>query len=158
MIIRLCLCKGWMHIVKVLKSKSHCKTTKTFSIFLQVTFKWQYQGNIWDEMCEQYLSEWCHMWYWNRGQWAWRIYLNDHRHGKLIHVFNCITLHTARVHMIEILEIAYGTSRKSRRGSWIRNGEDVELYFPTTREMIYIPSIATRKRGNEIAPCHFSLR
>jgi len=28
--------------------------------------------------------------------------------------------------MVEIFEIAYGTSRKSRRRSWMRTGEEVE--------------------------------
>jgi len=44
--------------------------------------------------------------------------------------------------MVEIFEIACGTSWKSRRGSWIRNGEEVELYLPKTSDMIHMPSIA----------------
>jgi hypothetical protein len=44
--------------------------------------------------------------------------------------------------MFEIFEIACGTSWKSRRRSWIRNVEEVELYLPKTSEMIYMPSIA----------------
>jgi hypothetical protein len=44
--------------------------------------------------------------------------------------------------MIEIFEIACGTSWKLRRRSWIRNGQEVELYLPKTSEMIYMPSIA----------------
>jgi hypothetical protein len=39
-----------------------------------------------------------------------------------------------------------------------RNGVQVELYFPKTSEMIYMPSIAGRKRRNVIGPLHFSLR
>jgi hypothetical protein len=53
-----------------------------------------------------------------------------------------MTLHTDLVHMVQIFEIAYSRSRKSRRWSWIRNGEEVELYLPKTSEMIYMPSIA----------------
>jgi len=30
--------------------------------------------------------------------------------------------------MVEIFEIDYGTSWKSKRRSWIRNGEELELY------------------------------
>jgi len=44
--------------------------------------------------------------------------------------------------MVEIFKIASGMSWKERRRSWIRNGEEVELYLPKTSEMIYMPSIA----------------
>jgi hypothetical protein len=59
--------------------------------------------------------------------------------------------------MVEMFEIACGMSWKSRRRSWIRNGEEVELYLPRTSEMIYIPSIGGQKRGNIIEPRQFSL-
>jgi len=39
--------------------------------------------------------------------------------------------------MVGIFEIAYGMSWKARRRSWIRKGEEVELYLPKTSEMIY---------------------
>jgi hypothetical protein len=51
MIIRLCMCKGRTHNVKVLKSKSACTTALTFDFILQVTVKWQSKSNIRDEMC-----------------------------------------------------------------------------------------------------------
>jgi hypothetical protein len=60
--------------------------------------------------------------------------------------------------MVEIFEIACGTSWKSRRRSWIRNCEEVELYLPKTGEMIDMPSITGQKRRKVIGPCHFSLR
>jgi len=60
--------------------------------------------------------------------------------------------------MVQIIEIAYGTSWKSRRRSWIRKDEELELYLPKTIEMIYMPQIASQKRGNVIGPCHHSLR
>jgi len=41
--------------------------------------------------------------------------------------------------MVDIFEIAYGASWKSRRRSWIRKGEEVEQYLPKIREMIYMP-------------------
>jgi len=41
--------------------------------------------------------------------------------------------------MVEIFEIAYGVSWKLRRRSWIRKGEEVELYLPKMSEMIYMP-------------------
>jgi hypothetical protein len=91
-------------------------------------------------------------------QCAWRIDLNDNCHAAFIQVSNCITLHTDLVHMVEILENACGTSRNSRRRSWIRNGEEVELYLPKTSEMMYMPSIAGRKRRNVIGPRYFSYR
>jgi len=40
--------------------------------------------------------------------------------------------------MVEIFEIACSTSWKLRRRSWIRNGEEVELYLIKSSEMIYI--------------------
>jgi hypothetical protein len=60
--------------------------------------------------------------------------------------------------MVEIFEIACGTSWKLRRRSWIRNGEEVELYLPKTSEMIYMLPIAGRKHRNVIGPHHVSLR
>jgi hypothetical protein len=63
------------------------------------------------------------------------------RHATFIHVSSCITLHTDLGHIVQILEIAYGGLWKSRRRSWIRNGEEVELYLAKTSEMIYMPSI-----------------
>jgi len=62
------------------------------------------------------------------------------------------------VHIVEIIEIAYGASRKSRRMSWIRKGEEVELYLPKISEMIYMPQIAGQKRRNVIGPPHLPLR
>jgi hypothetical protein len=41
--------------------------------------------------------------------------------------------------MVELFEIVYGTSWKSRRRSWIRKGEEVELYLPKTSELFYMP-------------------
>jgi hypothetical protein len=92
------------------------------------------------------------------GQCAGRIDLDDNRHAVFIHVSNCITLRTDLMLMVQIFEIAYGTSWKSRRRSWIRNGEKVELYLPKTSQMIYMPSIAGRKDRYVIEPRHFSLR
>jgi len=41
--------------------------------------------------------------------------------------------------MIAIFEIAYGMSLKLRRRSWIRKGEEVELYLLKSTKMIYMP-------------------
>jgi len=41
--------------------------------------------------------------------------------------------------MVEIFELAHGVSWNSRKRSWIRKGEEVELYLPKTGEMIYMP-------------------
>jgi hypothetical protein len=59
--------------------------------------------------------------------------------------------------MDEIFEIAYGTSWKLRRRSWIRKGEEVELYLPNTSELFYMPSIAGRMRGYVIGPRYLSI-
>jgi len=40
------------------------------------------------------------------------------------------------MYMVEVFEIPYGTSWKSRRRSWIRKGEEVKLYLPKTGEII----------------------
>jgi hypothetical protein len=60
--------------------------------------------------------------------------------------------------MVEMIEIGYGTSRQSRKPSWIRNGDEVNQYLPKSREMIYMPQIAGRKRRNVIGPRPLSLR
>jgi hypothetical protein len=52
-IIRLCMCKGRMHLVKVLESKLGYKTAMKFAFFLKVTIKWQSKRNISDKMCQQ---------------------------------------------------------------------------------------------------------
>jgi len=157
-IIRQCMCKGRTHHVHVLKSKSGCKTAITFRFILQVTLKWQIKSHISDEMCEQNWSEWCHTCHRKSGQCTWQINLNDSRHAMFIHVSNWLTLRTGLVHMVETFEIACGTSWKSRRRSWIRNGEELELYLPKTSEIIHMPSIAGQERRNVIRPRHFSLR
>jgi hypothetical protein len=156
--IRLCMCKGRTHHVNVLKSKSDCKMAIMFDFILQVTVKWQSKSNISDEMCKQNLSEWCHTCQRMSGQFAWRIDLNDNCHTVFIHVSNCITPRTDLVPMVEIVEIACGTSWKLRRWSWIRNGDEVELYLSKTSEMIYMPSITGRKCRNITGPHHFSLQ
>jgi hypothetical protein len=60
--------------------------------------------------------------------------------------------------MVEIFEIDCGTSWETRRRSWIRNDEEVELYLPKTSEIIYMQPFAGRKRGNVIGQYHFTLR
>jgi hypothetical protein len=158
MIIRLCMSKGQTHHLNVLESKSGCKMAITFGFFLQVTVKWQSKSSISNEMCKQNLSECCHRCHRKSVKCAWQIDLNDNHHAAFINSYNSMTLRTDLVHMVEIFEIACGMSWKSRRMSWIRNGEEVELYLPKPTEMIYMPSIASRKRRNLAGPCHFSVR
>jgi len=51
---------------------------------------------------------------------------------------NCRTLPLDLLHMVEMLNIAYGISWKLRGMSWIRNGEEVGLYIcETSRWIIY---------------------
>ena len=67
------------------------------------------------------------------------ICLNDDRYAAFINASNCISLHTALVHMVEIFEISYGMSSQTRRRSCVRKGEEVERYLPKTKQMIYMP-------------------
>jgi hypothetical protein len=41
--------------------------------------------------------------------------------------------------MVEIIDIAYGMSCKSRTRSWMSTGEEAKIYLPKTAEMIYLP-------------------
>jgi hypothetical protein len=41
--------------------------------------------------------------------------------------------------IVEILEIAYGTSWKLRRRSWMKKDKEVKLYLPITSDTIYMP-------------------
>jgi len=53
--------------------------------------------------------------------------MNDNRHAAFIPASNSITLYSDLVHMVKILKVAYSRSWKSRRRSWMRNGEEVGL-------------------------------
>jgi len=150
MIICLCMCNGPSNHVNDLESKLHCKTAETFSSLLHLTVTQQSKSNISYKICKQNLSEWCHMCHRKSSQCAWRIDLNKNRHAEFNHLSNCITCHRDLVHMVAIFEIACCTLWKLRRRSWIRNGEEVELYLLKTGEMIYMPSIAGRKRESLI--------
>jgi hypothetical protein len=158
MIFRLCMRNGQRNYVNVLDSKSGCKTVSTFGVFLPVTVQWHRTTIIRNTMCAQNLSEWCHWCQKMSSQCPWRIDFNDNRHASFIHVSNCITLRTHLLPMAEIFYIACGTSWKSRRRRWIRNGEEVQLHLPKTSEMIDTSSIISWKCRNVIRPCHFSLR
>jgi len=57
----------------------------------------------------------------------------------LIDASNYVNFRTNLVHMVAIFEMAYGMPWKSRRRSWIKNAEEVELYLSKTSEMIYMP-------------------
>jgi len=50
-----------------------------------------------------------------------------------------MTLRTGLDHEVQIFEIAYDTSWKEQRWSWMRKGEEVELYSQKTSEMIHTP-------------------
>jgi len=76
--------------------------------------------------------------------------MNNNCHADFIHVSNCITRRTDLVHMVEIFEISCSKSWKLRRRSCIRNCAEVELCLLKTSELIYMPSIAGRKRENVI--------
>jgi len=152
------MCMGRMHHVKVFEFKLRCKTANKFSFFLHLTVKWQTKRDIIDEMNNQNWSEWCHTCHSKRNQCRWQIGLNNDRHGACVPVTHCITLRTDLGHMVELFGQAHGTWWISTRRSWTLHGHQVELYLPKPSEMIYIPSIVFRKRGNVIGPRHFLLR
>jgi len=137
--IHLCMCKGRTHPVKVLEPELSCKTANNLDFCLPITVKWGNKHYISDEIYEQNLCEWWHISPRRSSQLTIRIGLYDNRHAAFIHASNCITLRTDLVHMVQIFEIAYGTSCESRRWSWMRKGEEVELYQSKTSEMIYMP-------------------
>ena len=138
-IIRLCLCKGRTHYVKVLESKSGDKIADTFDLQQHVTVQRPTKSNISDEIYYQYLCEWCQKWHRKSGQWSIRISLNDNHHAAFIHVSHCITLRTDLMYVVEIFGIAYGTSWKLRRRSCISKGEEVEWYLQKSGEIFYMP-------------------
>jgi len=55
--------------------------------------------------------------------------MNDTHHGAVIDPLNCITLHSDLVHFVGILKITDGRSWTSRRMSWMRKGEEVQIYI-----------------------------
>jgi len=126
MIICLCMCKGWTHHVNVLERKSSPEVANKFDFSLPITVNWESESYISDKTYWQNSSEWCHTSHGRSCPCSIRISLNDNRHAAFIHVSNCTTLSTDLVRMVEIFEIAYGTSWKLRRTSWISNGEEVE--------------------------------
>ena len=142
----------------VLESKSCCRMAKTFDFCLQVIVKWEINRGFGDTMNNQNLSEWCHMSHRRSSPWPIRICVNDDCYTAFIHASNCINLRTDLVHTIEIIQIAYGTSWTSRRRSWMRKGEEVELYLPEPSARIYMPQIAGLKHRNALRPQRFSLR
>jgi len=156
-IIRLCMCKGRTHYVRVLESKSCGKPAKIFDFYLQITVKWQSISYISDQIHKQIVTEWCHTYHWKSGQFSWQICLNNDHDAAFIHWSNSTTLGTHIVYIIEIVEIAYGTSWRLRRRRMIRKDVEVELYSLKTSEMIYMAQIASRKCGNIIGPRHLSL-
>jgi len=117
MIICLCKCKGQTHHPKVLESKSGCKMSKTFDFCWQVTVKSESNSLISDEILKQNFSKWCRMRHWRSNLCPIRIHLNDDCYAAFIHSSNCITFCTDLVHSVEIIDIAYGMSWKSRRRS-----------------------------------------
>jgi len=126
-IIPLCMCKGRTHHVTVLQFKSGGKTANTFNCYLQVTVMWQSKRYICDKIYSQNLSQWCHKCHRKSGQCSWRICLKHKRHSAFIHPSNWVTLRKDLVHMVAIIEIAYGMSLKSRRRRCLSKGEEVEL-------------------------------
>ena len=137
-IIRLCMCNGQTHHVKGTESKSGCKRANTCDFCLPSTVKWESKCYIREEIDKQNVSEWCHTSHRKSSQCSIHICLNDNCLAAFIHVSNCITLRTNLLRMVEIFELAYGTSLQSRRGSSMWNGKEVEQYLTNTSGTTYM--------------------
>lgn len=83
--------------------------------------------------------------------------MNDDDHHALMNTSYCITLHPGLVHMFEIMKNTYGMSLKSRRFSWMSNGDKVRLYISKTSARINKPLIGGQKHWNFIGECYVSL-
>jgi len=132
MIIHRCMCKGHRGHQIVLDSKPSWLTMNQLDIVLPAMFKQERKNPIRDQIYEQNFSQWCdtrHRW---GGRCLMRICTIDHCHAAFIHTFNSITLRSDLVHMVKNLKIAYGRSWKWRRRCWIRNGEEVGVYWSTS--------------------------
>jgi len=73
--------------------------------------------------------------------------MNDDHHAAFIHASNWLTHHWDLVHIVLILKIGYCMSWKSRRRRWLREGEEVGLYYSKASKWIYMPWIAGRNCG-----------
>jgi len=62
--------------------------------------------------------------------------MNDDSHAAYDHGSNCITCCPDLVHIVEMLNIAYGRSWKSRTMSWKGKGEEVGLSISKTTVQI----------------------
>jgi len=78
-------------------------------------------------MWEQSLSQWWHTTQRRTGEGTSETRINDSRQASFIHAANYITLHSNHMHIVEELQIAYGTSSKLRRMSGVRIVEDFGL-------------------------------
>jgi len=125
MIISLSKCKGWMCHAKVLESKSGCKPANTCDFWLPITIKWEHKSYISDDIYKQHLIVRYHTGQRKSGQYSIRISLNDIRYATFIPRSYYITVRPDRVHTVEIFDIAYCTSWKSRWWSWMRKSEEV---------------------------------
>jgi hypothetical protein len=129
MIICLWMCKGGTYCTRDLLSKLSCTTTnKLHCAFTVTVWQWERTNKISDKINWYKLSEWCHTGNARSSQCEMRICLYENHHAAFIQGSNCITLHSDRVQIIEILKIASGMSWRSRNRSWIRTGEEVWLY------------------------------
>jgi len=64
------------------------------------------------------------------------------RHVALVHAANGTTLRPDLLHMVEILEIAYGMSSKSRKLSKKKKGQEVGLDMSKISRWIFMLSTA----------------
>jgi len=84
--------------------------------------------------------------------------MSDDCHAAYEHASNCITPCTNMVHMVEMLKIAYGRSRKVWRVSWIRKDEEAGPNIIKISVRIDMRFVAGSKCWKVIGQHHLSLR
>jgi hypothetical protein len=114
---------------KCLESECRCITANTRDYCLLNTVMSASKSYISDQMYKENLSEWCHTWHRKSSRCSTRTWQHDNRPVVFTHVSNGLTLCTALGRMADILEIAYGTSCKSRRRSWMRNVKKLSYIY-----------------------------
>jgi len=102
MIICQCKCKGWMHHVNILLTKSNWWMINTLELVTPVTV--MHNGHYYkrDETYNPNFSKCCHGSHRNSSQWAMQIKMYDDCHATSIHACYSNTLPSHMVPMVEI--------------------------------------------------------
>jgi len=73
------------------------------------------------------------------GQCAVWTRMSGSHHAALIYAANWITLCSDLLHIVENLNIAYGTSWKSKKTNWKKQGQEIGLYVSNISSWICMP-------------------